>query len=140
MTDGRDSIVDDIITGSETYMLANQIALLSLSDLKLEGSRARPVVKSASERPKIIAMSELNDFLTYELIPFYRQLYKRSLRVDTSSDPDTPKARANIAKALGFDVIDMRLEFADKIDALHALRCERRQTQPRGLPCDRIGR
>ena len=115
MTDGRDSIVDDIITGSETYMLANQIALLSLSDLKLEGSRARPVVKSASERPKIIAMSELNDFLTYELIPFYRQLYKRSLRVDTSSDPDTPKARANIAKALGFDVIDMRLEFADKI-------------------------
>jgi len=35
--------------------------------------------------------------------------------IQTEKSRDTPKARANIAKALGFDVIDMRLEFADKI-------------------------
>lgn len=115
MTDGRDSIIDDIIAGSETYMLANQIALLSLSDLKLNGKRARPAAVSNEERPKIIAMSELNDFLTYELIPFYQQLYQRSSRTDPSSNPNTAKARADIVNALGFDVVDMRLEFADKI-------------------------
>ncbi len=115
MTDGRDSIVDDIISGSETFMLANQIALLSLSDLKLDGNRARPAPRAANERPKIIAMSELNDFLTYELIPFYQQLYKRSNRANNSTDPNTAQAREDIANAIGFDVVDMRLEFADKI-------------------------
>ena len=115
MTDGRDSIVDEIISGSETYMLANQIALLSLSDLKLDGNRPRPAPATTRERPKIIAMSELNDFLTYELIPFYKQLYKRSSRAGNFSDPDTAQAREDIAKAIGFDVVDMRLEFADKI-------------------------
>lgn len=115
MTDGRDSIIDDIITGSETYMLANQIPLLSLSDLKLNGKSARPAAMHNTKRPKIIAMSELNDFLTYELIPFYQQLYKRSDRVNQSNDPKTAEARADIANALGFDVVDMRLEFADKI-------------------------
>ena len=115
MNDGRDSIIDDIISGSETYMLANQIALLSLSDLQLNGTRQRPTPSSLNERPKIIAMSELNDFLTYELIPFYKQLYRRSNRADSSTDPDTAQARENIANAIGFDVIDMRLEFADKI-------------------------
>ncbi len=115
MTDGQDSIVDDIITGSETYMLANQIALLSLSDLELNGNRSRPEAESDAERPKLVAMSELNDFLTYELIPFYQQLYKRSSRANQSTDPDTEAARADIISALGFDVVDMRLEFADKI-------------------------
>lgn len=115
MTDSQDSIVDDIIAGSETYMLANQIALLSLSDLKLNGNRARPPAGSKKERPKIIAMSELNDFLTYELIPFYKQLYKRSSRAGQSIDPDTEAARADIISSLGFDIVDMRLEFADKI-------------------------
>lgn len=115
MTDGRDSIIDDIITGSETFMLANQIALLSLSDLELNGNRLRPAAVTNDERPKIIAMSELNDFLTYELIPFYQQLYKRSSRANASKDPDTAAARADIINALGFDIVDMRLEFADKI-------------------------
>ena len=115
MTDGRDSVVDDIISGSETFMLANQIALLSLSDLQLNGTRSRPAPYTVGQRPKIIAMSELNDILTYELIPFYKQLYKRSNRADSSTDPDTAQAREDIANAVGFDVVDMRLEFANKI-------------------------
>lgn len=115
MTDGRDSIVDDILSGSETYMLANQIALLSLSDLKLSENRAHPRPQIKGERPKIIAMSELNDFLTYELVPFFQQLYRRSDRASNSTDPNTAEARAEIANALGFDIVDMRLEFADKV-------------------------
>jgi len=115
MTDGRDGIIDDIITGSETYMLANQIALLSLSDLKLNGNSVRPATTIEEQRPKIVAMSELNDFLTYELIPFYKQLYKRSSRTGENINPNTAEARADITNALGFDVVDMRLEFADKV-------------------------
>ncbi len=114
MTDGRDSIIDDIISGSETYMLANQVALLSLSDLNVS-KQTRPPMPT-KKRPKIIAMSELNDFLTYELIPFYKQLYKNTKRkMSADSNPDTPAARASMVEALGFDMVDMRLEFADKI-------------------------
>ncbi|WP_371395508.1 hypothetical protein [Fretibacter rubidus] len=115
MTDGRDTAVDDMIRGSETFMLANQIPLLSLSDLNKPRTELPPDF-SPSERPKIVAMSELNDFLTYELIPFYRQLWYRSQRTDGSvTDPDDPRSRETIVRGLGFDVIDMRLEFADKV-------------------------
>ena len=113
--DKKDGIIDDIITGSETYMLANQIALLSLSDLTLNGDTPRPDVRDARDRPKIIAMSELNDFLTYELIPFYQQLYKRSSRESGTADVNSLGARADIIASLGFDMVDMRLEFADKL-------------------------
>jgi hypothetical protein len=113
--DGQDGIIDRIINGSETYMLANQIALLSLSDLKLGGNDSRPAQRPQAQRPKIIAMSEINDFLTYELIPFYQQLYKRSTRPGGTPDPASQQASEEIMSALGFDMVDMRLEFADKL-------------------------
>ena len=125
LTDGKDNIIDDMISGSEFYMLANQIALLSLNDL---AAAPRPPVRqfTGKDRPKIIAMSEVNDFLTYELIPFYEQLWKRSeRRVETApgifeaapagQSPDDPQARAAIMEAVGWDIIDMRLEFADRM-------------------------
>ena len=115
MTDGKDTAIDDMLRGSETYMLANQIPLLSLSDLDKPRATMPPNF-SPAQRPKIVAMSELNDFLTYELIPFYRQLWHRSKRTDGSlTDPDDPRSRETIVRGLGFDVIDMRLEFADKV-------------------------
>lgn len=115
LSDGRETVHDDMIMGSETYMLANQVPLLSLSDLSTRQSR--PVAKlSNTDRPKIIAMSELNDFLGYELVPFYEQLWKRSIRPEQNnlyglSDP----MREKLISDLGFEMIDMRLEFADKI-------------------------
>jgi len=115
LTDGKDTTIDDMVTGSEIYMLANQIPLLSLSDFNRRGSVA-PNKMEATKRPKIIAMSELNDFLTFELIPFYRQLWKHSSRIDGQNyDPDSDRARKKIVDGLGFEVIDMRLEFADKV-------------------------
>jgi len=115
LSDGRETIHDDMIRGSETYMLANQIPLLSLSNLSkaLPG----PIAKmSYTDRPKIIAMSELNDFLSYELVPFYEQLWKRSIRAEQNNlSPLNDRLREKIISKIGFEIIDMRLEFADKI-------------------------
>ena len=115
LSDGRETIHDDMIRGSETYMLANQLALLSLSDLSSKTSQ--PIAKiGPKDRPKIIAMSELNDFLSYELVPFYEQLWKRSIRPEQNNlDYLDNRLRAEIVEKIGFEMIDMRLEFADKI-------------------------
>ena len=115
LSDGRETIHDDMIRGSETYMLANQLALLSLSNLKNE--RPNPIAKIAPrQRPKIIAMSELNDFLSYELVPFYEQLWKRTIRPEQNNlDYLDTHLRGQLTEKIGFEMIDMRLEFADKI-------------------------
>ncbi len=115
LTDGVQTIHDDMIRGSETYMLANQIALLSISDLSLE--RKTPIaLLSDKDRPKIIAMSELNDFLSYELVPFYEQLWRRSIRPENDHQAEMSEhLRRELTQRLGFEMIDMRLEFADKI-------------------------
>jgi len=115
MSDGRETIHDEMIMGSETYMLANQVALLSLSDLSVRQSK--PIAKLSDEdRPKIIAMSELNDFLSYELVPFYEQLWKRSIRPEQNNLHGlTDIIREKMMADIGFEMIDMRLEFADKI-------------------------
>ena len=114
MTDGRSTIHDDMIRNSETYMLANQLALLSLSDIGSTPAK-KANLYSDSARPRIIAMSEVNDFLTYELIPFYEQLYKRSIRQDAAYNTNlTLTRRRRLIEDIGFNVVDMRLEFADK--------------------------
>ncbi len=115
LTDGKDTILDDMIAGSETYMLANQLALLSLADLTQE-PRALAVNSDEKPRPKIIALSELNDFLTYEMNPFFEQLWTRH-SADAEDDPvifDTAM-REQVASSLGFDFVDLRLEFADGV-------------------------
>ena len=115
LSDGRQTIHDDMILSSETYMLANQLALLSLSDL--EPNEARPMAKMADrDRPKIIAMSELNDLLSYEIVPFYEHLWKRSIRPEQNNLYTlTDRIRKEIIADIGFEVIDMRLEFADPV-------------------------
>ncbi|MEP3889870.1 MAG: hypothetical protein ABJN69_05335 [Hellea sp.] len=115
LSDGIETIHDDMVRGSETYMLANQLALLSLSDLSRKNNN--PIEKiGPKQRPKIIAMSELNDFLSYELVPFYEQLWKRSIRPENNSLEYLDEyQRAKITENIGFEMIDMRIEFADKI-------------------------
>ena len=113
--DGVETIHDDMIRGSETYMLANQLALLSISDLSLELKPAAALF-SDKDRPKIIAMSELNDFLSYELVPFYEQLWQRTIRPNNVYSADMSEhLRRELTQKLGFEMIDMRLEFADTI-------------------------
>lgn len=123
LSDGQDDIIDDIILGSEFYMLANQLALLSLNDLSKSGQN-KVTPRPLSERPKIIALSEMNDFLTYETIPFLEQVWKRSQRRDIEAPDgtfsslgsfDSPVVREKISELMGFDFVDIRLEFADPL-------------------------
>lgn len=112
MTDGRGNVYDDMIKGTQFFMLANQVPLLSLSDIS-ETDRVVPEPYTDAERPTIVAMSEINDFLTYELVPFYRNLLGRSQRSSESQiDISREDERAKLIDLLGFNVIDMRVEFA----------------------------
>ena len=115
LTDGRDGPLDRLVEGSEIYMLANQIALLSLSDVTTE-ERPRALEMTEDQRPTVVAVSEVNDFLTFELVPFLRQLWSRSDGgTDFDADFDANGRRAELAASLGFDVVDLRVEFADPL-------------------------
>lgn len=115
MTDGVENIHDDMIKGTEHYMLANQIALLSLNDLS-PTLRTKPPLFSDADRPTIIALSEVNDFLTYELVPFYKQLLGHSNRVEGDTlDISENGYRKSLRDLLGFNVVDMRVEFASPL-------------------------
>jgi len=109
MTDGRGNVYDDMIKGTQFFMLANQVPLLSLSDIS-ETDRMVPEPYSNEDRPTIIALSEINDFLTYELVPFYRNLLSRSIRDEnTTFDMMSETERNRLINILGFNVVDMRL-------------------------------
>lgn len=116
MTDGQETVHDFMIRQTQVFMLANQIPLLSLSDLSDE-KPFRPSDYAPKDRPTFIAFSEINDILTYELVPFYEQLYKNTT-VDpafegTLIDVTTGSLdRRKLVNRLGFDVIDMRVKFA----------------------------
>lgn len=115
MTDGRGNVYDRMIKGTQFFMLANQVPLLSLSDIS-ETARVVPEPYADEDRPTIIALSEINDFLTYELVPFYRQLLERSTRNDGANmDLSLEGERGRLIDLLGFNVIDMRVEFAEPV-------------------------
>ena len=115
MTDGRDNIYDDMIKSTQFFMLANQVPLLSLSDIS-ETDRVVPEPYTDTERPTIIALSEINDFLTYELVPFYRNLLARSSRGDSVAfELMSETERDRLISILGFNVVDMRVEFSPPV-------------------------
>jgi len=113
--DQRETIIDEMIAGTEVYMLANQLALLSLSDLSpLPRRKLAPLAEG--DRPRLIAMSEINDFLSYELIPFLEHLDKRTFaRGHVANHLAHIDGRKALIEKLGFDMVDVRLEFADKL-------------------------
>lgn len=120
MTDGRGNVYDDMIKGTQFFMLANQVPLLSLSDIS-ETDRVIPEPYTDEERPTIVAMSEINDFLTYELVPFYRNLLSRSYREDDATfDMMSQTERNRLIDILGFNVVDMRVEFSPPVFPLVA--------------------
>lgn len=123
MNDPQYDVLDTIIGGSEIFMFANQIPLLSLADLKpVAKAKSKPIAKSIiKNRPKIIALSELNDFLSYELVPFYETLYSQSISVNGEkrapnvANLSARDTRMDMVERVGFDIIDMRIEFADPL-------------------------
>lgn len=112
MTDGRKTIIDKMISGSEIYMLANQLALLSLGDIS--SNPVKPAENSLNApRPRIIALSEINDFLTYEINPFFENVW--TLGNKGQNKPLDATARQKISEILGFEFVDIRVEFADPL-------------------------
>ena len=115
LTDGRKTIIDQMISGSEIYMLANQLALLSLGDISTQAMKPAYNDPSAP-RPRIVALSEVNDFLTYEINPFFENLWSVS---QSKAGQETTKLDQNkrneISNVLGFDFVDIRVEFADPL-------------------------
>lgn len=113
LTDGRKTIIDKMIAGSEIYMMANQLALLSLGDLSADP--VKPAYNAPdAPRPRIVALSEVNDFLTYEINPFFENLWAQRINAADNSKLDAA-SRATISQTLGFDFVDIRVEFADPI-------------------------
>lgn len=115
----------------EAYLLANQIPLLGLSSL---GMNRPGVVQYPGFQ--MVGLSEVTDFLSYELVPYFQSLYifgcglngtnsligsadcdssseERRRRLDslTQIDPNNDP-RPSIVRALGFNVVDVRLRFA----------------------------
>ena len=112
LTDGRKTILDEMISGSEIYMLANQLALLSLGDIST--GPVKPAYNDPNApRPKIVALSEVNDFLTYEINPFFENVW--AVGNNGENRPFDAEARNSISQILGFDFVDIRVEFADPL-------------------------
>jgi hypothetical protein len=113
----------------EVFFFANQIPLLSAARLQ----KTPPSFKSI-KKIKYVAISEINDALTYELVPYFEHLYFERCRNWTeqtkhlfegcvssagtdkneriTSFLENRKIREAYRDALGYDVVDVRAQFA----------------------------
>ncbi|MDA8457193.1 hypothetical protein M4R22_20745 [Acidovorax sp. GBBC 3334] len=113
-------------SGIELHMFANQIPLVGVGRMGDQRSTRR----IAGKQLKIVAYSEINDLLTFELVPYFEQLYYVRCYGAKAKDPtcttgpvdeftkrtsrfhgDQP-GRAKLVSDLGFDVVDVRLKYA----------------------------
>lgn len=112
--------------------LANQIPLLALGRLR----KSEPGKIRLKKDLKFIAFSELNDLLSYELVPYFEHMYFNRCKYRgrnysrnyencfsgvTHKDQEEfkavmlkEKARQSIVNGLGFDVIDVRVVYTSK--------------------------
>jgi len=114
MTDNKDTVHDAMIENTEFIMLANQIALLNLADLGDVKPKVPPYM-SPEKRPTIVAFSEINDFLSYELVPYYRSLLNEGEKHSIFIGEDQKDISNDIVSQVGFNMIDMRVEFANPL-------------------------
>lgn len=117
----------------EIFMLANQIPVLAPGRLQEAAGTEASRVKA-----RLVALSEINDLLSYELVPYFEHLYNMRCRPQpeqfSGSDPQCPTtgrnevqmsqhrallrdkaARAELIRQIGFDVVDVRTRFAKAI-------------------------
>jgi len=125
--DGSKPILNQILQQEpEVYLLANQIPLLGLGNLKPiseEEALVQEVVPS--KRAKLVAISEVNDPLTYEIVPYIHQLASiRELSdnipqggsfVYSEGNPSYIETNKNLEDEFGFDVVDARMKFAKSL-------------------------
>lgn len=124
----------------EVYMLANQLPLIGLGRM----GQPRSAVRLHPTHLKLVAVSELDDPLTYELVPYFEALYAQrcasqpavasrpgpGAQVEPCADggskgyreridalAKTPPVREQLVRSLGFDVLDVRVRFAAPVAA-----------------------
>lgn len=96
------------------YMLANQIPLMATGRI----TEPRGVKRQASltAPPRFVAFSEINDPLTYELVPYFEHMhYLRDRKKYTTRRIEalqSKEQRTALTRELGFDVVDVRVSFA----------------------------
>jgi hypothetical protein len=131
----------------EVYLLANQIPLVAtgrIFDASEPRNPGRRLVRT-TKKLTFVAFSEINDILTYELVPYFEHMYY--LRCHGYQSPEKPgpsagctvpydknyylaqqqfasdtNGRAELVNALGFDVVDVRVSFAPAIPILDLVR------------------
>lgn len=98
------------------YLMANQIPLLAAGRLRVVGDGTQRPDAKLSSPLTFVAFSEINDLMTFELVPYFehmnylrqREWYdgERAIRLRTDAE------RLALVNSLGFDVVDVRLSFA----------------------------
>lgn len=137
---------DSLLTGKlsqisgtelEVYLMANQIPLIATGAVSPDFVPSTP--NPGGKSLKFVAFSEINDLLTYELVPYFEHLaYLRcwgqavlpaAYPNCASENPTTTArnlvtkikpgllARSQLVRELGFDVVDVRLSFAPLISS-----------------------
>jgi len=107
----------------EVFMFANQIPLLGVGKLTPAVDARRT---ASTKNTRFIAVSEINDLLTYELVPYFEHLYyvrcsagqpcdTEHFRQRMSDFRSSAPARNAYIRELGFDVIDVRARFAGRL-------------------------
>jgi hypothetical protein len=122
----------------EVYMLANQLPLIGLGRM----GQPRSTARLHPTRLKLVAVSELDDPLTYELVPYFEGLYAQrcaplswvaappssgtlaepcadgggqNYRQRAAALAKNLDVREQLVRSLGFDVVDIRVRFAPPV-------------------------
>ncbi len=100
----------------ELFMLANQIPLIGIGRLAPRNGTTPPASRAHPVMGRIVAMSEVNDLLSYELVPYVEQLWLRT-HSDEGTAPHTraaldAAARQSLIEDFGFEVVDVRARYA----------------------------
>jgi len=117
----------------EVFLLSNQLPVLGAGTASMQMER-RPQIKHPALR--FIAVSEINDALSYELVPYFEHLYvlrcmnrskEGSATVVQGCDDSTQgrlarldairgtEARRQLVEELGFQVVDVRVRYAKPV-------------------------
>ncbi|MGN5753749.1 hypothetical protein ACNQO8_00780 [Acinetobacter calcoaceticus] len=99
----------------ELHMLANQLPLIGLGRMGAQ----RSANKIYGKNLRLVAYSEINDLLTFELVPYFEQMcYTRGDSKNRCNIRDSGKNDLNrklLVNDLGFDAVDIRLTFAPNL-------------------------
>lgn len=118
----------------EVYLMANQIPLVAASRLSRVGDETRSSTPARTRtKVKYVAFTEVDDLLSYELVPYFEHLAYLRCRLDEKGVPQNPQCgaanptsmvrqlkgdsqrRTALVDELGFDVVDVRVKFSPPI-------------------------